>query len=230
MKKHFGVRNLTIRIFLFIVGMAIIQLGVAIALVTNIGSDSFTVFNQGLAVFMNLTPGRANMIILFVYICLILIYGRKYLNIGTFICLAGVGPVIDLLITMLSGLHIEQYNIIGKCMVVILASFIISIGFSILSATKLGVAPNDIIPFLIKDKVKTQYKWIRMGFDFFYICIGFILGGKVGIGTIVFALSLGPVIQLLLPYGEDFVNCLTSKTNKQLCRMVSKERLSSYVK
>lgn len=199
-------KNLFKRIVLFCLGMAIIQLGVALSLVTNIGSDCFTVFTQGVSRVLNTTPGYANMAILFVYICIILFVDRKYIKIGTFICLIGVGPLIDFLISMCSILPIADANIIIKCIVIILANVIVAIGFSILSATNLGVAPNDIIAFLLRDKTKFQYKWIRMTIDFSYLIIGFMLGGIVGIGTIISALILGQVIQFFLPYGDKLVN------------------------
>ena len=82
--------NLTKRIVLFFLGMSIIQLGVALFLKTNIGSDPFTVFTQGLSMALNktgvkdfslvqmlagkseITPGIANMIILIVLFVIIL--------------------------------------------------------------------------------------------------------------------------------------------------------------
>lgn len=199
-------KSLIKRIVLFCVGMAIIQMGVALSLVTNIGSDCFTVFTQGVSKVLNTTPGYANMAILFIYICIILFVDRKYIKIGTFICLIGVGPLIDLLISMFSTLPIADSNIIIKCIIIVLANLAVAIGFSILSATNLGVAPNDIIAFLLRDKLNFQYKWVRMTIDFSYLIIGFILGGKVGIGTVISALILGQFIQFCLPYGEKLVN------------------------
>ena len=206
-------KNLFKRVVLFCLGMAIIQLGVALSLVTSIGSDCFTVFTQGVSMVLNTTPGYANMAILFVYICIIIFVDKKYIKIGTFICLIGVGPLIDLLISMCSMLPIADSNLIVKCLVIILANAIVAIGFSILSATNLGVAPNDIIAFLLRDKTRFQYKWIRMAIDFSYLAIGFILGGKVGIGTIISALVLGQFIQFCLPYGDRFVNGSNAEKN-----------------
>ena len=100
--------NLVKRIILFFIGMSIIQLGVALFLKTNIGSDTFTVFTQGLATTLDntflkdstivnmisgnqgVTPGVANMIILIVMFAIILCTERKRINIGTLICVVGV--------------------------------------------------------------------------------------------------------------------------------------------
>ena len=200
--------NLFKRLILFFVGMSIIQLGVALFLKTNIGSDPFTLFTQGLAFLLNKTPGNANMIILFVLLCIILLVERTRINIGTIICVVGVGPIIDLGVRAVSLFQITSLNIGLKMLLVVLGCALIAIGFSILKASNIGVAPNDVIPFIIKDKTNLEYRWIRMALDISFLIIGFTLGGIFGIGTIISALITGPFIQFCLPYGEKFVNSI----------------------
>ncbi|MBW9156520.1 YczE/YyaS/YitT family protein [Clostridium tagluense] len=200
--------NLIKRLILFFVGMSIIQIGVALFLKTNIGSDPFTLFTQGLAFLLKKTPGNANMIILFVLFCIILLVERTRIKIGTIICVVGVGPIIDLGVKAVSFFPIESLNIGIKILLVVFGCVLIAIGFSILSASNLGVAPNDIISFIIKDKTNIEYRWIRMALDVSFLIIGFALGGIFGIGTIISALLTGPFIQFCLPCGEKFVNAI----------------------
>ena len=221
--------NLTKRIVLFFLGMSIIQLGVALFLKTNIGSDPFTVFTQGLSMALNktgvkdfslvqmlagkseITPGIANMIILIVLFVIILFTEKSRIKIGTLICVVGVGPIIDLGVNIISYFPVDSYNYVIKMILLLAGCFIIAIGFSILSASNLGVAPNDIIPFIIQDKTKIEYRWIRISLDAIFLIGGFLLGGKVGIGTIIAMLSQGPFIQLCLPYGEKIVSSILSQ-------------------
>jgi len=224
--------NLIKRLILFFVGMSIIQFGVALFLKTNIGSDTFTVFTQGLASMLNktvlkdfflvkliagssqVTTGVANMMILVVLFVIILFTERSRIKIGTLICVIGVGPIIDLGVKVVSYFPVESSNYLVKMLLVLAGCLIIAIGFSIQSASNLGVAPNDIIPFIIQGRTKFQYRWIRIGLDAVYLIVGFALGGTVGVGTIIAMLSTGPFIQFCLPYGEKFVNLiLNEKTN-----------------
>lgn len=216
--------NLIKRLVLFFVGMSIIQFGVALFLKTSIGSDPFTVFTQGLATVLNktglknlsivhmisgsaeVTPGVANMIILIVLFIGILIVDMKKIKIGTLICVVGVGPIIDLGVKAVSYFPVESANIFLKMILVLVGCFVIAIGFSVMSAADIGVAPNDIVPFIIQDKLKFQYRWIRIALDATFLVVGFILGGKIGIGTIISMLAIGPFIQLCLPYGKRFVD------------------------
>ena len=228
MKKLNKVINLIKRLILFFIGMSIIQFGVALFLKTSIGSDPFTVFTQGLAMVLNktglkdlsivqmisgraeVTPGVANMIILIVLFIGILIVDMKRIKIGTLICVVGVGPIIDLGVKAVSYFPVESANIFIKMLLVLLGCFIIAVGFSIISASDIGVAPNDIVPFIIKDKLNFQYRWIRIGFDATFLIIGFIFGGTIGVGTIIAMLATGPFIQLLLPYGKKVVDFIVN--------------------
>ena len=201
----------TKRIIIFLIGMSIIQFGVALFLKMNIGSDPFTVFTQGLAntlnnLGVNATTGTANRIILIVLFSIILLLNKSHIKIGTMICVVGVGPIIDLGVSMVSILPVESYNYLLKMFLIALGCFIIAIGFSMLSATKVGVAPNDIIPFIIKERTNWEYRWIRILMDAVLLISGFMLGGTVGVGTIIAMATTGPFIQLCLPYGEKFTN------------------------
>jgi uncharacterized protein len=192
-------------------GMIIMQFGVALFLRMNIGSDPFTVFTQGLAntlnnLGMNVTTGTANRIILVVLFSIILLLNKNHIKIGTIICVIGVGPIIDLGVRVVSVLPVESYSYLLKMFLIALGCFIIAIGFSILSATKVGVAPNDIIPFIIKERINCEYRWIRICMDAFLLIGGFMLGGTVGVGTIIAMATTGPFIQLCLPYGQKFTD------------------------
>ena len=195
------------KLLLFLLGMSIIQFGVALFLRMNIGSDPFTVFTQGLAntlnnLGMNVTTGTANRIILVVLFSIILLLNKNHIKIGTIICVIGVGPIIDLGIRVVSVLPVESYSYLLKMFLIALGCFIIAIGFSILSATKVGVAPNDII----KERINCEYRWIRICMDAFLLIGGFMLGGTVGVGTIIAMATTGPFIQLCLPYGQKFTD------------------------
>lgn len=226
--------NLLKRLVLFFVGMSIIQFGVALFLKTNIGSDPFTVFTQGLAFALNktglkdfslvklisgsaeVTPGVANMIILVILFVIIVLVEKSRIKIGTLICVVGVGPIIDLGIRLVSYFPVESYNYVIKALLVAFGCFVIAIGFSVLSASNVGVAPNDIVPFIIQDKTKIQYRWIRIALDGGFLIIGFILGGKIGLGTVIAMASTGPFIQFCLPYGEKFVSLIVNEKDENI--------------
>ena len=76
--------------------MTIIQFGVALYVKTNIGSDPFTVFTQGLSMLLNISIGQANMIILATLITIIFLVGRKHINYRNFNMCCWGRTIIDL--------------------------------------------------------------------------------------------------------------------------------------
>ena len=209
------------RVILFFIGMSVIQFGVAMFLETNIGSDPFTVFTQGLANTLGKTPGVANMIILVVLITAIFFIERKRIKIGTLICVIGVGPIIDLSSNIVARFPIASANFLVKMLIVVLGVFIIAAGFSLVSGSDVGVAPNDIVPFIIQDKVKLQYKYIRIALDATFLVVGYLIGGTVGVGTIIAMLAMGPFIQFCLPHGKKVVDLIVGKEEEENKTMVA---------
>ncbi len=199
------------KMLLFFVGISIISFGVSLFITTNIGSDPFTVFTQGVRNLLNnfginATTGGANIVIMVVSFIAVLIFDKSRLKIGTLICVVVVGPVIDFGVSIFSNFDIHTFNYVFKLGFVVLGCFIIAVGFSILSASNLGVGPHDTIPFILQDKLKKEYKVIRMSADATLLIVGFLLKGVVGLGTVISMVCIGPFIQICLPYGQKFVD------------------------
>ena len=116
------------------------------------------------------------------------------------------GPFIDLMIRFFEPFNFSQYNLIVKMILLAVSCIIIAIGFSLLKATELGVSPNDVIPFILSDKSKKEYRVVRMCLDATFLIVGFFLGGVVGVGTIIAALLTGPSIQFFMPKLENVVH------------------------
>ena len=191
------------KLIFFLLGMAIIQLGVVIFLLSGAGSDPFTVFTQ------------ANMIILVTLVIAIFIADRKQLKVGTFVLVLVVGPTIDAIMGILHRFGLDtslsNFNLFTKCVIVAVSCIIIAIGFSFLVSTELGVAPNDLVPLIIRDKTNFQYRWIRIGLDLSFLVVGYLLAGVVGLGTIIAVLFTGPAIQFFMPPCEKIVHKFIGK-------------------
>ena len=203
------------KLIFFLLGMAIIQLGVVIFLLSGAGSDPFTVFTQGLSKALSVSTGTANMIILVTLVIAIFIADRKQLKVGTFVLVLVVGHTIDAIMGILHRFGLDtslsNFNLFTKCVIVAISCIIIAIGFSFLVSTELGVAPNDLVPLIIRDKTNFQYRWIRIGLDLSFLVVGYLLAGVVGLGTIIAVLFTGPAIQFFMPPCEKIVHKFIGK-------------------
>lgn len=187
------------RIISFLLGCFIIQIGVACFINANTGGDSSVVLIQGISNALNITVGVANFIFMFFALSILLVFARNKISLGTFLAAFGSGIFLDMANIFIKNLSIESLPFWIRILIVPVSCVIIAIGFSIQKTANLGVAPHDEIPFLISDFTKIQYKWVRIALDVSYLLIGFLLGGVLGLGTIVATMCIGPSIQFFLP-------------------------------
>lgn len=193
------------QLFLFFLGLAIIQIGVALFLGISIGADPFTVFTQGFSKLFNMSVGNTNRILTFILFIVVLLFDRKNINIGTLLAVLFTGTFLDIAVSLFSFIPFENFNLISKILLFLIACIPISFGFPILKSANLGVAPNDLVYLAIVDYLKKPYSIIRMCTDISFIVIGGLLGGIIGLGTVICILLLGPLTEFFMSRIENFI-------------------------
>ena len=189
----------------YMIGLCIVQFGVAIFLDLNIGSDPFTVFMQGIARTFKVTPGMANRILTIAILMILVCYDRKYINIGTLISIIGVGVILDGMLRIIAPVELENLSIGLKIIMFIIGCMIIAIGFPIIKLSGLGLAPNDIVYMAIVEHLHKPYGMVRMSVDAIYLVIGFLMHGVVGIGTVICIVCLGPIMEFFMNHLEKHI-------------------------
>ncbi|MGL4345658.1 MAG: YczE/YyaS/YitT family protein [Cellulosilyticaceae bacterium] len=184
---------------MFFMGLLILNLGVALLLEANIGSDPFTLFTQGMASSLSISPGSANRIITAFFLVVLFFFNRKSIQLGTFLCMLFGGFMLDLNLALIGPLNIPSASFLVKVLFFILACIIVGIGFPILKYSDLGIPPNDLMYFFFVEKFHKPYGKVRMVCDALLGVVGFSLGGIVGVGTILCILLIGPIIEAFMP-------------------------------
>ncbi len=192
------------RILAFILGLFMIQVGVALFLKVNIGSDPFTVFTQGLSKVLHITPGMANRIITIILLVLVLFLDRQQIKLGSIVAVLCAGTFLDGALFVLTPLFSIAFPMPMKLFLFLLGSLLVGIGFPLLKSADFGVAPNDSAYFVIVDRLEKPYGIIRMGVDSLYMVVGFLFGGVIGIGTVFCILLIGPIIQFFLTHLQPY--------------------------
>ena len=92
---------------------------------------------------------------------------------------------------------------------VVAGCVILSLGMSVVINSNAGTGPNDLVAIILTDKIrKIEFRWVRMACDVFFVVLGFVLGGTVGVGTIVAVFLTGPLVQFWLPKTKKIVNSI----------------------
>ena len=203
----------SIRIVILLIGLTIAHLGVTLFLLSDLGSDPFNVLVQGIFRTLSsatgaafLTHGRVHIVICLLIILVLLIVDRSYVKIGTLLCMAFGGPIIDFFSMLLSPLIGDATPLPVRIAVLALGCVILAYGMTIVIKSDAGTGPNDLVAIVISDKTRQKFSIIRIIVDVCFVAAGFLLGGKVGLGTIICAFLVGPVAGFFLPVNGRLVD------------------------
>lgn len=193
-------------LIVLLIGLTIAHLGVTLFLLSGLGTDTFTVFIQGLSRVFGLTVGTVHVIVLCILMIVMLLTTRGYVKPGTVVCAFCGGPIIDLFTWMMGGYINSGSAMSVRIVSMVLGCVILSAGMSIVINSNAGTGPNDLVAVILSDKIESvQFRWIRVGCDLFFVVLGFILGGTVGAGTVVAVFLTGPLVQFWLPKTKKII-------------------------
>ena len=200
----------TVRVIELLVGLTIAHLGVTLFLQADLGSDPFNVLIQGLYRFIPwppfMTHGNVHVGVSFLIILALLVVDRSYIRIGTLLCMILGGPIIDLFTVVLAPVIHSGSAMILRLLSLVLGCVILAFGMTIVIKSRAGTGPNDLVAVVISDKAKKKFGTVRIIVDVCFALGGFLLGGTVGLGTIVCACLVGPTAQIFMPHSERLCN------------------------
>ncbi len=182
------------RFIMSFTGVVLMGLCVSIYNKVLFGTDPFTTFVMGMVNISGLSFGITLLALNLIIIFAGLFFGRSFIGIGTVMNMVGVGFTADFFTIAFDTLFSDPTSIITKSTLFLLALTIHCFACSIFFTAKLGVGPYDILSFLVTEKTKFKFSICRIVIDVTFVILGFILGGIVGVGTVLTALCMGPAI------------------------------------
>ena len=175
-------------LFLF-VGLSIFGFGHAILFGSNFGVSPWMVLAQGLAIQFEIGIGPSIIFVSF-GVLLFWIPLKEKPGIGTFINFFVVAAVIEMTLQYIP----YQTDISLKLLQVFVGILVIGIGGSIYLIANLGPGPRDGLMTGLSRKTGTPMAYVRNVLEVSVVIIGWSLGGTAGVGTLIFAIMIGPVI------------------------------------
>jgi len=176
-----------------ILGLYLFGLGIAFQIRASLGLAPWDVFGQGLANITGLSFGLAT-VLASALILLLWIPLKQKPGLGTIFNALLIGPFIDLSLRFVPSA--ADWGIFGQIAWYVLGMTIIALGTGIYIGARLGPGPRD---GLMTGSVKKFGKpvWIvRTVLEGGATLIGLALGGPVGLGTLLFVVGIGPMVQV----------------------------------
>ena len=185
------------RLILAAAGITLIGGGVSFNAAAALGNDSVGIVYDGIRNAANFSPEQLGMASNFVNIVLLLLIfflDKHYINIGTFLYSIPYGTIVDIGNRIYHAIFPVQtlpFQILGAT----IGCFLLYVGVAMFIVADIGVDPFTGIVLILRDKAKKEYGIVKVCFDISCILLGVVLGGRLGIITVLTALTAGPMIQ-----------------------------------
>ncbi|PIC66825.1 hypothetical protein CSV71_01600 [Sporosarcina sp. P21c] len=197
----------------FIGGMMIMSLGISLMIKgQRLGIAPWDVLHLGLYQNFGLTIGSWSIISGFVIISVTSIILRQWPRVGTWLNMLIIGLFIDFFNWLLP----DVTSLTAQIIFFIIGVFVLSYGVGIYVSPNLGAGPRDSLMLLFVEKFGWSLRLVRTTIEAIATLIGFLLGGPVGIGTLVVVLFTGQIIQIALPQCKKMLLKITHQTDEKV--------------
>lgn len=182
-----------LRILMTITGVLVAGFSVGMFNFSAFGMDPFQVFAHGVWKHMPIGFGTFYMILNLIMLIFIFFIDRRKIGLGTVINIFLLGYVVEFSSWFLDA-RFPNPSIMVRGLFLIVGIIILCFGSSLYFIGDLGVSTYDAVALILSEKKVARFQYCRIGSDLICTIIGFLLGATVGVGTLVTAFFMGPII------------------------------------
>ena len=182
------------RLLQLYVGLVTFAFGEALIVQARLGVMSWDVLHQGLAKHFGLSIGQWS-IIVGALVLLLWIPMREKPGLGTVSNVVVIGASLDLFLRWVP----VPTSLGWRVALLLLGILINGIATAAYIGARLGPGPRDGLMTGLVRLTGRPVGWIRTGIEVSVVVIGYLLGGNLGGGTVLFVLTIGPIVHVFLP-------------------------------
>jgi uncharacterized membrane protein YczE len=172
-----------------ILGLWLFGTGEAVLVAADLGVSPWTVLAQGLSTRLPISIGAATFLVS-VIVLLLWIPLRERPGLGTISNAIVIALSLQVMVLVLP----TPDHVVARLAMVLIGIALIGIGSGLYLTTNLGPGPRDGWMTGIHVRMGWPISAVRLGIEATVLLIGWILGGTVGVGTVLFALLIGPSV------------------------------------
>jgi uncharacterized protein len=196
MRAHPTLRGgLVSRLSWLVFGLFLCSVGIVFFLESELGLPPWDVLHQGLAEQLGVSFGVANVVVSVLVLALVWRL-RAQVGLGTLLNALLVGTFVVALTALESVSALSEESLGVRISLVAIALLCFGVGSALYIAASMGAGPRDSLMLVTSRRLGVRIGVARTGIEVAALVIGFVLGGTVGIGTVVFALGIGPTVEL----------------------------------
>jgi len=176
-------------LFYLCLGLVLFGFGEGLLIVSGIGASPWNVLHQGIALNLGVSVGTIAFLVSFLVLLLWYFLDQK-IGMGTIINFIIIAIMIDVTIYFFDRPHQFFFQLLE----VIIGILIIGFGTAMYLIANLGAGPRDGLMTGLQKKTNTPLALVRICIEIIVVLLGWFLGGTFGIGTLVFAICIGPSV------------------------------------
>lgn len=188
--------------------LPIMGIGVALCLKAGMGTDMYTTFQQGVSIHTNLNIGTVNLLMNASILFLFLFIDLKKVGVGSVIFSLGIGPSINVCEKLISISLPGDMSLYMNLFIMLIGIIFISISLAWYMQIDLGFQALDLMILTISRICNKPYGFGYMFFSGILFVGAFLLGGTIGIGTIINSLFVGKLVDLFTPWIKPMIRKL----------------------
>ena len=181
--NRFKLKNVTV----FVAGAVVMGLGIGLCNTSRLGTDPMAVFCSGLSIsFAAVSFAMWNAIINIIQIAVSLVVDKKQISIFS---------IMAMIITSYSISLIPEISLKFNYLCLVMGVVFMALGISLMVKADVGKSPYDASIYAFMNRFNKKYSVIRWSFDIFFLTAGYLLGGIIGIGTILGFVVIGKLVE-----------------------------------
>jgi uncharacterized membrane protein YczE len=188
-----NIRRNILRYLALFSGLFIIANGIVFTINADLGVNPWDVFHIGLANQTGITIGRVMQGVGLLLIA-VSYFLKVRLYIGTILNMIFLGLFVDLIIGW--GYVFQPDLLWQRILLYLIGVVIFGFGVAVYISANLGAGPRDSLMLALTKASRFRVGTIRTFMEVTVAAIGFLLGGPLGIGTVIFALSIGLFMEM----------------------------------
>jgi len=182
------------RLLQLAVGLALYGLTLAMMIRATLGNAPWDVLHQGMAIHLPISIGTA-VIVMSLVVLVLWIPLRELPGLGTIANSVAVGLTADVALSL-----IHAPDVVWQRALLMVGGVVFNaLATALYIGSQLGPGPRDGLMTGLHRRTGVSIRLVRTGIEVFVVAVGWLLGGVVGIGTVVYAVMIGPLVQLMLP-------------------------------
>ena len=187
--------RMTRRLIQLLLGLALYGFSIGLMVRSGLGLDPWDVFHQGLSNHIGLSFGMIVNVVGAV-VLLLWIPIRQWPGIGTVANVFLIGTFADLSLWLIPPIHslpLAAAMLLGGV-------FLNGVATGAYIGAGLGPGPRDGLMTGLVKRTGGSVRVIRTGIEVAVLALGWMLGGTVGLGTVIYAIAIGPIVHRTLPF------------------------------